>query len=151
MTKKEVQAKIDAVLADIEKYEGIKEQLETLQSNLSDNKNTLHESVYDPISEPYPLGGEAGDDWAGLNYNEAEDKRSTISSNLGTYDGEIDTLSSEISEAIKDVEEKISKLNEELEQLYIDLENAPEEEPESSGSGGGGGGGSLSVNAQAVS
>ena len=111
MTKKQIQAKIAAVKAEIEKYEGIKEQLETQKTNLSTQKTSLHDNVYDPISEPYPLSGESGEDWAGLNYNTAEDKRGVLSTGLGTYDGEIDTLSSEIDQAIQDVQDKIDELN----------------------------------------
>ena len=130
MTKSDIKSKIDDLEAKKAEYEAAKAKLEELLEALDEKKTSLDEGIMEPIAEPYPLAGETGLDWVGVNYEDAEGKRQTIASALGSYDGEVGTLMSEISEAIGEIDEAISKLAAEIASLWEDYANAPDEEPE---------------------
>ena len=138
MTKKQILAKIAAITEEMNEYIAIKETLETNLETITNTKASLDEGIYSPISAPYPLDGEGGEDWAGENETTADTLNSDISSAMGSYDGDVDTLMGEISQDISDLGDKIAELQDEISALQEALATAPDEEPESSGGGGGG-------------
>ena len=126
-TKSSVQSDIDKLESLKREYEGVKHTLESLLEELiTENKNIKEES-YDPLVQ-YQLAGESSEDWKGVNYSLAQEKRSQISTALSGYEGEIGKLSSEITEAINELEEKISEISNNLSDLYEELKNAPDDE-----------------------
>lgn len=130
MTKKDIEGIISGLEEEKGGYEKIKSTLEGLLEELTTQKTSLEDGVLNPIIEPYPLAGESGMDWAGLNYQKAEQSRVTIGGDLDTYHGEIDTLMGEISEAIGQLETKINELQQQINKLWEDWKTAPDEEPE---------------------
>ncbi|MBP3239872.1 MAG: DUF5082 family protein [Oribacterium sp.] len=130
MTKKDIEGKIADLEAEKGEYEGVKSTLEGLLDELGKQKTSLEEGVLNPIAEPYPLAGESGEDWAGANYETAEESRAAIATALDSYDGEIGTLEGEISEAITELEKKIEELQKQIDQLWEEWKTAPDEEPE---------------------
>ncbi len=130
MTKSEIQALISDKEAEKVKYENVKTSLEDQMSLLDTQKDSLDSGVVEPITAPYMLAGESGEDWVGKNSNDAEDKRAAIGTALTSYEGEIDTLRSEIVEAIKEVETKVSELQSEINDLWVQYAKAPDDEPE---------------------
>ncbi len=127
--KRDYEAEINAKEEEQRYYEGIKKTLEELQGELASQNEKLEEDSYKP-ERMYMLSGESGEDWKGANYSLAQEKRSTISSNLSTYQGEIGTLDGEITEAIIELEEKIQELEEEIKRLWELWAAAPEHEPD---------------------
>lgn len=130
MTKKDIEGKIAELEAEKSEYEGVKSTLEGLLEELGNQKSALEEGVLNPIAEPYPLAGESGEDWAGANYDTAEEGRASIATSLDSYHGEIGTLEGEISEAIAELEKKIAELQKQINQLWEDWKTAPDEEPD---------------------
>ena len=112
MTNEELEARRAAIRAEIEKYQGILDQLEVDRNGISDTLNIIKENVEDPIVAPYDLA--EGDKWRGLNYNEAETKVSDIGSDLSTYRGDTLSLLGQIDKAISEVQKKIEDLYKEL-------------------------------------
>ncbi|WP_026651745.1 DUF5082 family protein [Butyrivibrio proteoclasticus] len=139
MTKKQIEAKIAALTEEMNGYIAIMETLQTNLETITNTKSAFDEGTYASISAPYPLGGEADDDWAGENEVTADGMNNDTTSAVGTYDGDVETLMGEISQDISDLSEKIEELQEQISELQEALLTAPDEEPETSGGGGGGG------------
>ena len=139
MTKKQIQALIDSKTEEMNGYKDIKETLETNLETITTSKTSLDDGIYTPVSEPYPLGGDGDLDWAGDNKADADDLNTQISSDMGTYDGDVDFLMGEISQDISDLADKIAEIEKEISDLQEALKTAPDEEEESSGGGGCGG------------
>ena len=130
MTKSDILGIINGLETKKAGYVKVKETLEGLLESLQSKKSALEEGVLDPVARPYPLAGDGGEDWAGENYQDAEEKRSDIATALESYDGEIDALMSEITEAIGQLEDAIYKLEQEIAGWWKAYETAPEVEPE---------------------
>lgn len=132
MTKSQIRDEISAKEGEKAKYENVKVALVEQRDKLDTQNDSLVSSVVEPITAPYMLSGDSGEDWIGKNCNDAEEKRSAIDSAVTSYESEVTTLRSEIVEAITQVETKISELQSIIDGLIRDYANAPDDEPETS-------------------
>ncbi len=107
--KAELQGQIDY-------YNGIKDQLETIKGQIETDQTGITDNVTTPIIEPYDLSG--GDmDWQGKQYEAAEGKRMTIGLGLGTYQSLVTSVIADIGKAIEKIEKKVGELQAELNSL----------------------------------
>ena len=81
--KSDIKDKIDALEGKKSGYESKRESLKEYKSQLLGQQRKLTDNIWDPIVK-YELGGETGEDWKGLNFNTATEKRKDIDSALQT-------------------------------------------------------------------
>lgn len=112
MTEEEKQAKRDELNGLISYYQGVYDDLEDEKRQIEANRKNIEEGVHTPLDE-YDLSGE-GDDWKGVNYEDAEDYKSAICSEMFSYDSDVGTVLSEIATALQKIADKIKALQDEL-------------------------------------
>ena len=126
-TKQVIKGEREALESKIHALEAIKEKLQELLGNLEVEQGKLKKEALDPILE-YKLGGVNDADWTGANFTTAVENKTTISTSMSSYDGEITALEGEIQGVIQQLEETIADLHKELTSLEAEEKSAPDED-----------------------